>query len=108
MTWVTDLSHFIDTTTGDLPRDIRGPARRLAEQMVAIVAAATASSNRGEARPSIRCRRRPGRRACHGVISYRLWPDERITWECGACGDNGVISNWQASMWDRRETRSVH
>ncbi len=108
MTWVTDLSHFIDETTGDFPRNIPGPARRLAEHMVAIVVAATTSETRDEVQPPIKCRRRPKRRACPGVIKYRLWPDERITWECPTCGDNGVISNWQSTRWDHRVTRPVH
>ena len=108
MTWVTDLSHFIDETTGDLPPELPGPGRRLAEHMVAIVAAATASANQGEAPRPIKCRRRPRHRACAGVIEYHLWPDERITWECPACGDNGVISNWQSTAWDHRVIRPVH
>lgn len=107
MTWVTDLSHFVDET-GDLPPDLPGPARRLAEHMAAIVAAATTAANQAEAVRPIRCRRRPGHRACPGVIEHRLWPDESITWECPSCGDNGVISNWQSTAWDRRVVRPVH
>ena len=41
MTWVTDLSHFIDSETGRLPTDVPGPARRLMEHLTRIVAAAT-------------------------------------------------------------------
>ena len=53
MSWVTDLSHFIDET-GNLPIGLPTPARRLAEQLTAIVAAATAgavSSRTGSRRP---------------------------------------------------------
>ena len=108
MTWVTDLSHFVDDT-GNLPGDLPSPARRLAEHLTAIVAAATGGANdQGEATRRIKCRRRPKRRACSGVIEYRLWADERITWQCPSCGDNGVISNWQSTTWDRRLVQPVH
>ena len=108
MTWVTDLSHFVDET-GNLPTNIPGPARRLAEYLASIVVAATsAADNQGQAVQRVKCRRRPGREACPGVIEYRLWADERITWKCPSCGDNGVISNWQSTAWDRRQLQRIH
>jgi hypothetical protein len=108
MTWVTDLSHFIDET-GNVPTNIPGPARRLAEYLTAIVATATtARGSEGHTTGEIKCRRRPGRRACPGFIRHRLWADERITWECPSCGDNGVISNWQSTRWDRRLIQPIH
>jgi hypothetical protein len=107
MTWITDLSHFVDDT-GSLPRALPGPARRLAEYLTAIVVAATGAHHLSQATPRISCRRRPRRRACPGDIEYRLWADERITWECPSCGDNGVISNWQSTAWDYRLVQPVH
>ena len=67
MSWVTDLSHFIDET-GNLPIGLPTPARRLAAQLTAIVAAATAGGANEQATRRIKCRRRPGRQACSGVI----------------------------------------
>ena len=108
MTWVTDLSHFIDAQTGHLPTNVPGPARRLMEHQTRIVAAATTAADRDDcARDQIKCRRRPGHRACPGVIEHRVWADQRITWRCPSCGDNGVISNWQSTAWDRRSVRPV-
>ncbi len=112
MTWVTDLSHFIDERTGQLPKDVPGPARRNMEYQTRIVAAATrltGNSNRGtDATEPIRCRRRLGRRPCSGIIEYRVWSDERIRWQCPECGENGIISNWQSTAWDNRSIRPVH
>ena len=105
-TWVTDLTHFIDDT-GGLHHLLTGPGRNLAQHMTAIVAAATTKLARGPAR-DVRCRRRPDRRPCTGTIQHRLWPDDRITWDCAVCGDNGVISNWQSTAWDMRPARPVH
>jgi hypothetical protein len=109
MTWVTDLSHFIVAETGDLPRNVPGPARRLMEHLTKIVAAATtAAANQDHARDQIKCRRRPRHRACRGIIDHHVWADERISWRCPRCGGNGVISNWQSTACDRRLVRAVH
>jgi hypothetical protein len=105
-TWVSDLTHFIDET-GGLHHLLMTPGRNLALHFTAIVAAATTTQARGEPR-DVACRRRPNRRPCTGTIRHRLWPDERITWECPVCGDNGVISNWQSTAWDMRSARPVH
>jgi hypothetical protein len=108
MTWVTDLSHFVDET-GNLPTNLPGPSRRLAEYLAAIVVAATSAADNGnQAVHRIKCRRRPGHRACPGLVEYRPWADERITWECPSCRDNGVISNWQSTAWDPRQFQPVH
>ena len=100
--WVTDLTHFMDES-GDLHAALAGPGRRLALHMTAIVAVATGGPIAG-----IRCRRRPDHRACAGTIAFRLWADQRITWGCPICGDNGVISNWQATRWDHRAFVQAH
>ena len=108
MTWVTDLSHFIDAQTGHLPKNVPGPARRLMEHQTRIVAAATtAAEGDDSSRDQIKCRRRPGHRACPGIIEHRVWADQRITWHCPNCGDNGIISNWQSTAWDRRSVRTL-
>ena len=108
MTWVTDLSHFINET-GTMPARVPSPARRLMEYQTRIVAAATADADDEEqATRRIQCRRRPGRRPCPGIIEYRLWADERIRWQCPSCGDNGIISNWQSTPWDRRQVQPLH
>jgi hypothetical protein len=103
-TWVTDLTHFIDES-GGLHRALTGPGLRLAKHMTSIVAAATSEGSEGV---QVQCRRRSDRRRCAGSLEYRLWADERITWSCPECGDNGVISNWQSTAWDRRASRPVH
>jgi hypothetical protein len=108
MTRITDLSHFIDARTGNLPGNVPGPARRLMKHLSLIVAAATTAAAGHDQPIPIKCMRRPGHRACPGVIEHRLWADERITWQCPVCGDNGVISNWQSTAWDNRQVQPVH
>lgn len=66
-----------------------------------IVWAATAARTTLPIESLVRCRRRPGGRACPGQIGLRMTerPAE-IRWCCSACGDHGVIRNWQGSRWD--------
>ena len=106
-TWVTDLTHFLDET-GGFPPDIPGPALRLGEYLASIVAAATAGTPAGGQKIPIRCRRRPGRRRCPGIVSYRILSDTRVNWACPHCGDNGFIANWQGTAWDRSPHPQVH
>ena len=75
------------------------PARLLAEYFASIVVDATANL---DDEPSVRCRRRPDRRPCTGIIMSYPSADEleRIHWHCPVCNDNGFISGWQDTLWD--------
>jgi hypothetical protein len=96
-TWVVDLRHFL-AATGALAPDLPRSARRLAEYWADIVAQ---GSNFDEP-VTLRCRRRPGRRPCHGVLSILLDANlDGLLWECPVCGDNGIIRSWQGSFWDQ-------
>ncbi len=95
---MTDLNHVLD-----LPEDTPGPARRLAEHLSDIVRAATAGDAGTAWHSALPCRRRPARRACPGrMVVVRLEPPRPIRWQCSACGDEGVISNWEDSPVDLR------
>ncbi|MCK5798173.1 MAG: hypothetical protein KAI47_13355, partial [Deltaproteobacteria bacterium] len=51
---------------------------------------------------TVRCRRRPKRRACEGSLTIiRRSIEDDIVWECPRCGDRGHIVGWQDSHWDR-------
>ena len=96
-TWITDLTHFL--TEGRLHAELPGPARKLASYLASIVVAVTSVEPDGPL--GVRCRRRPGRRPCPGEIEGYIDPQsQRIHWACLVCGDNGLISNWQKTMWD--------
>ena len=82
-TWITDLTHFLEN--GRLPRELPGPALRLVEYLGKIVAGL------------------PERRPCPGEIEGHISPESNaIYWECLVCGDKGLISNWENTMWDLR------
>jgi len=98
---VADLHHFLD-----LPDDIPGPARRLAEHLSSIVRAATAGDAGTAWMSALRCRRRPGNRSCPGrMVVLRPEPASAIHWECSTCHDEGVISNWGDSPDDLRRRK---
>jgi hypothetical protein len=95
---VTDLNHF-----AGLPQDTPGPARRLAGHLSNIVRAATAGDSGTAWESALPCRRRPDRRRCPGrMIVHWTEPGAPIRWQCSACDDEGVISNWEDSPFDLR------
>lgn len=95
-TLVTDFRH--------LPNDIDITGRSLEAFLASIVAAASLDvieEPEAHIRAPLRCRRRPRRRACPGMIlvdRHRGHPE--IEWHCSACDFSGVITHWEGSAWD--------
>lgn len=99
--FVSDLRHFMG-----MPEDAPGPAVRMAEQLTAIVRAATAGPAGLAWVSALGCRRRPGRRPCEGrMVVFRADLPAPIEWRCDVCGDEGVISGWEDSYADLRPPR---
>ncbi|MGI8983692.1 MAG: hypothetical protein ACR2HM_04035 [Acidimicrobiales bacterium] len=99
--FVSDLRHFLD-----MPEDVPGPARRMAEHLTLLVRAATAGDAGQAWVTALPCRRRPGRRPCMGHLAvFRSDVPPSIEWRCDACGDDGVISGWERSPFDLRPRR---
>lgn len=97
---VADLHHFLD-----LPPDVPGPARRLAEHLGNIVRAASAGDTATAWESAVPCRRRPANRSCMGqMIVQRTALEAPIRWRCSVCDDDGVISNWADSPFDLRRS----
>lgn len=48
-----------------------------------------------------RCRRRPSRRPCEGLLEV-MWSSEsqELSWRCPSCRDEGVIVDWRGTRWD--------
>ena len=106
-TWVTDLTHFLDEEGDIAPK--KGPVRRLAEHLVAIVTMISRPEMIPSPEYNVSCRRRPSREPCSGVIVADLDPEtESILWWCPVCLDNGYISNWKGTMWDFTDAEEIH
>ncbi len=100
---VTDLNHF-----AGLSEDTPGPARRLAEHLNNIVRAAPAGDAGTAWETALPCRRRPANRRCPGrMIVLRTEASEPIRWQCSVCDDQGVISNWEDSLFDLRRRQLI-
>jgi hypothetical protein len=100
--FVSDLRHFLD-----IPDEAPGPARKMAEHLGFVVRAATAGEAGAPWVSALTCRRRPANRPCAGHIGvFRADPPAPIEWRCTACGDEGVISGWEDSLYDLRQPRS--
>lgn len=96
--FVSDLQHFLD-----LPDDVPGPARRMAERLTSIVRAATAGDAGEDWVSALPCDRRPDRRPCPGHLAVlRTDVPASIAWWCTSCGDEGVITGWEQSPYDLR------
>ena len=102
-TWVVDMRHYVDLRDPKVAHRIPGPARRLGEHFGSIVEAVTAGwDDPGLPIPTmVRCRRRPKRKPCPGLINAQLTevPAE-ITWRCDHCDDGGYIHDWQDTPWN--------
>ncbi len=100
---VTDLNHFLD-----LSEDTPSQARRLAEHLSSIVRSATAGEAGKAWETALPCRRRLASRRCPGrMIVLRTEAPAPIRWQCSACNDEGVISNWEDSPFDLRRRRPI-
>ena len=94
--WIVDLRDYLnpDGTIVDFA------GRAQAEYFANIVVHTTANM---DDRAGVRCRRRPRHQRCAGrvVSDISTDKDEPIHWFCPVCGDNGSISGWQNTRWDR-------
>ena len=98
-TWVTDFRHFLTPDGSIGPKS--GTGRSLAHHFAAIVAEITADIGEETYFPKVRCRRKPKRKPCRAEIESELNPETgEIVWWCPKCGDNGLIRNWEGTLWD--------
>jgi hypothetical protein len=105
-TWVMDITHFLDDN-GEI---ITEPpeARRLGEYLAAIIVMASYHDPEYPPEYMVRCCRRPNRKPCEEEIAGWVDPDtDNIVWKCPACGDRGLISNWQGTIFDMTESDEV-
>jgi hypothetical protein len=98
------MRHFVDER-GQLPSC---GVRPLVRFMGSIVSALTALPRNRDYALGVRCRRRPGHRRCPGEIHGRLRSSSgEIWWACPECGDDGVITHWEGTPWDRLSRTSA-
>lgn len=95
-TIITDFRHLHEVDSDEM---VAG--RSLSAFLAGIVAAASMAADQSRTRLPLRCRCRPGHRACPGnIIISRHAGYREVEWRCSECDFNGVISHWQGSSWD--------
>jgi hypothetical protein len=99
-TFICNLTHYLDEkgSFNHLPL----PALRIALFLSSIVGWVSGRLVEGPERTNVPCRRSRARIPCLGEIEAEILEDTfEIAWRCPVCGDNGFISNWQDTRWDR-------
>ena len=92
--YYTDIKHFLDEKGAIAPQ--RGPARRMAEFHAGAIAYATDFDDSGLLAPvCFKCKK--------GAVEATPSPEDTIYWRCPHCKAEGLISNWQGTLWDLRE-----
>jgi hypothetical protein len=96
--WSVHLRDYLEPSgalTALSPRGVR-----LAKYWTEIVAQAS----NYDAPTTLRCRRRPGRRPCGGLLTLFFDVDTfDVLWFCPVCDDNGRISGWEGTFWDNSD-----
>jgi hypothetical protein len=96
--WSVHLRDYLEpsgTLAALSPRGLR-----LAKYWTEIVAQAS----NYDAPTTLRCRRRPGRQPCGGLLTLFFDVDTfDVLWFCPVCDDNGRISGWEGTFWDNSE-----
>ena len=78
-TWVVSLEHMLDENRATAAP--KAPARKLAEHIFSIVAMASRPELIPLPENQVRCRCRPGRKPCTGIIEADFDPEDyRIMW----------------------------
>ncbi len=93
--YVMDLTHFLDSKGAIAPE--RGPGRKLADFLTAVVAHASNFERPADVPGPIcfKCRKRDQR-----IVDTGITEADVIVWHCPACDTEGRISNWQGTFWD--------
>jgi hypothetical protein len=97
--FVTNLPHYLNES-GVIASSLPKSTRHLVENLSHLVAWVTAQPS-AVVRPKFSCWRNIKRKSCGGAIDASIELESfDIVWHCLGCGDHGVISHWQNSVWD--------
>jgi hypothetical protein len=102
MALISNLRHFLNED--DSVPDHNPEAQALLRFLTGIVEAATLAFREPISYADVQCRTVVNDEACDGDIEVWLDPDDNyLGWECLECGEEGSISDWEGTPWDRRD-----
>ncbi len=97
--FVIDIRHYLDED-GNLAQ-MPGPAVTIALFCGSIVSWVSGWPGANGELTNVACRRARSRPPCYGEVYARLTVGDSIAWRCNACGEEGTISGWRGTRWDR-------
>ena len=101
MALITNIQHFLDEN-GEVP-NIPQEAQELLVFLSAVIEAASTKYDAPVTFADANCRSVIDGQSCQGEIEVWVYAeDNSIGWECLECGEEGVISNWEGTQWDKR------
>lgn len=100
---ITDLRHFLNEND-EIPDELTSEAKELLQFFGHIVEAATYVYERPTKSAGEVCRSVYNGSSCPGELEVWVsFDNSQIGWECSDCDDEGFISNWEGTQWDRRD-----
>ena len=101
MTMITNIQHFLDEN-GDVP-NLTTEAQELLNFLGDIIIPATIEYDRPITVADTKCLTVSNGESCPGEIEVWVYAENnQIGWECLECEEEGIISNWERTLWDRR------
>ena len=101
MVMITNIQHFIDGA-----KPVVGSSREAQELLnflTAIIEAATEAYDQPMTVSTACCRNDVNGQTCFGNIEVFVdFDTNQIGWECVECGNEGIITGWEDTPWDKR------
>lgn len=90
---IANATFFLDENGAMIPKS--GPAFAMCNFLSSIIVQATIQGDdfRPDTAKCIRCG--------SSNILAEVGSDEHIRWQCKGCGEAGLISDWQGTLWDQ-------
>jgi hypothetical protein len=102
MAIITNIKHFLDED-GEVA-NLTLEAQELFSFLIDVVESATIDYARPVALAETKCRSVVDGKICQGEIEVWVYAeDNHIGWECLECGEEGVVTQWEGTPWDRRD-----
>jgi hypothetical protein len=96
--YITNIKHLLEASH-KMAEEMPAEARDLIGFLTQIIASTTKTIPNSLTATEVPC----NSIGCQGSIKSALRPDtEEIHWYCPACENEGLINNWQGTMWDKR------
>lgn len=96
--FITNITHLLNEK-GEVVKSMPAEARELASFLTLIIEETTNFESKNGFETGIRCNQKD----CKGMIESWLLLEENheIYWYCPECGNEGIISEWEGTKWDR-------